>query len=169
MADDGPKWEGGSDAEYRKYKKARADWNRMIRDAASDPVRNEEEAIERAKQSGDREFEQGIEDLIGYSLKDVQEVYGSLTKDEIQSMTAREREAFEALQRANRTIFFKASAQRDAQRKFKKAKGEVQKRVKRKKSWFDCAVIALAIGLVTALEIAMIVSGVVEAVQAVTP
>lgn len=168
MSDNGPEWHGGSDAEYRRYKKARAEWARLIRDAGSDAERSEEEAIERAAQKGDQDFEQGIENLIGYTAQDIREVYGSLSRDEIRSMTPAEREAFEALQRADRTWFFKASAQRDAQKKIKRARGAVKKRIKKKKGCLDCAVVALVGGLVAAFEVYVVASGVTEAVAAVT-
>lgn len=64
---------GGSDDEYLKWKRAHAKWARYMRDAAGNPERNEEEAMDRARQKNDRDFEQGVEDLMGYTMDEVRD------------------------------------------------------------------------------------------------
>jgi hypothetical protein len=44
-----------------------------MRDAAGNPERNEEEAMDRARQKNDRDFEQGVEDLMGYTMDEVRD------------------------------------------------------------------------------------------------
>lgn len=151
-----------SDKDFKAWKKAHAQWQRMVRDAAGDPVRNEEEAIERAKQKGDRDFEQGIEELLGYSLDEVRDAFRSADPDDL---SIAERAAYDALKRADNAWFFKGSAQRDAHKKIKKARGDIGRRVRAGK----CSLWALAVLAVASFEVIVIASGVVEVVQAVTP
>jgi hypothetical protein len=155
-----------SDKQYRQWKqehrewKNRQEWRKMIQGGGSDPARNEDEAIERARQRGDKDFEQGVEDILGYSLDEVREAF---RKEKDENLSIAEREVKRALERADKTIFFKASAQKHAQKKIKGAKKDIQKRIKKSKcSLF--ALLGLAIG---SFEMYVIASGIHEAVSAI--
>lgn len=154
-----------SDKEYRQWKqqhrewKNRQEWRKMIQGGGSDPVRNEDEAIERARQRGDKDFEQGVEDLLGYSLDEVREAF---RKEKDENLSIAEREVKRALERADSAVFFKGSAQRHAQKKIKQNKNAIKKRVKKGK----CSLFALLGLAVGSFEVYVIASGLHEAVQA---
>jgi hypothetical protein len=154
--------QGGGDKEYLKWKKAHAQWSRLARDAGSNVERNEEEAMDRARQKGDNDFAQGIEDLMGYDMDDVRDALLNTSDD---NLSIAEREAKRALERADTAWFFKASAQRHAHKKIKAAKPEIKKRIRSKK----CSVIALVGLAITAFELYVIATGAIEMVHAVTP
>lgn len=151
---------GGSDKEYLKWKKSHAEWARMVRDGGSDPERNEEEAIERARQRGDSDFAQGIEDLMGYSMDEVRD---ALLNTPESNMSIAELEAKRALERARSAWIFKASAQKNAHKKIKRARNDIKGRIRKGK----CSIFALLGLAVGSFEMYIIASGVHEAVQAV--
>jgi len=163
-----PEWEGGSDAEFRKYKKAKADWYRMLRQtekaAGHDPTNTEEENIQKAKEWSDRSFAEGVEEIMGYSLQDIRE---ALYDPKEENFSIAEKAARDALQAADNAWFFKASKQRDAQKKIKKAKGDIKGRVSRRKS--VCTLSAIVALAVASFEVYVIASGAIEVVQAITP
>jgi hypothetical protein len=152
---------GGSDKEYLKWKKSHAEWARMARDAESDPERNEEEAMDRARQRGDSDFADGVEELLGYTLDEVRDALRNTPESE---MSIAELEAKRALERADNAWFFKAGAQKDAHKKMKKAKSDIQGRVRKSK----CSLFALfGLGIVS-FEVYVIASGVSEVFQAMS-
>lgn len=157
-----------SDKQYREWRrqhrewKQREDWRKMIQGGGSDPARNEDEAIERARQRGDTDFAEGVEEILGYTLDEVRDAFRKTPESE---MSIAEREVKRALERADNAIFFKASAQKHAKKKINQNKSAIQKRVKKKK---NCAVIAFLMISVSTFEAYVVASGAMEMIQAMT-
>lgn len=163
---------GLSDAEFKKRRKAFNEYTRQYTareearqarlEAKKTPEQRakeaEDESVRRANQWS---LEQDVRESTGMSIDEIRQVFS-----EADDLTAAERIANEALERASRAWFNREAKRRDAAKKVGKAKKDIKARKKKKSSW--CVVIAI-IGLtITTAEIAAIVSGALDFINSMT-
>lgn len=150
--------DGSGSGEYKRWKKAHADWYRMWQQAedaaANDPQAQEERAIAAAGDWSDREFDSDVKHLTGYSVGEIMDAFREVDPSD---MGLAERAAYESLQRAQGAWFDKAAKQRKAIGKVSKARKTINKRVKKKQGW--CVVVAILGLAYAALLAAVIESG----------
>lgn len=128
---------GLSDAEFKRMRKA---WNEYVREyqaredarkarleARKTPEQRAQDAEDAAVKRADQwSFDRDVQDRTGMSLQEIRDMLSAAD-----DLTPAEKAAWDATRRADSAWLFKASKQRDAAKKLKKAKGDLQKRKKR--------------------------------------